>query len=133
MRQVERNVGFIVQIGSKAVGARRRCTWGERRIGKSIIARRRKTLGIVAFDVRIIAADEPLERAGARRVQAYFLRELLDPGGVDEVRRQQDARVGKTEVGRHAASERARVAADRSEERRVGKECVSTGRYRWSP
>src|SRR3546814_7828071 len=35
-----------------------------------------------------------------------------DLGGVDEVRRQQDARVGKTEVGRHAASERARVAAD---------------------
>src|SRR3546814_11048780 len=34
-----------------------------------------------------------------------------DLGGVDEVRRQQDARVGKTEVGRHAASERARVAA----------------------
>src|SRR3546814_15926889 len=25
------------------------------------------------------------------------------------------------------------LAADRSEERRVGKECVSTGRSRWSP
>src|SRR3546814_20916309 len=25
------------------------------------------------------------------------------------------------------------IAAARSEERRVGKECVSTGRYRWSP
>src|SRR3546814_306515 len=27
----------------------------------------------------------------------------------------------------------ARLAAHRSEERRVGKECVSTGRSRWSP
>src|SRR3546814_14044721 len=35
------------------------------------------------------------------------------------------------DIGIH--KERFEEAADRSEERRVGKECVSTCRYRWSP
>src|SRR3546814_18843374 len=39
---------------------------------------------------------------------------------------------GRAEVGRGGDSFPERVA-DRSEERRVGKECVSTCRSRWSP
>src|SRR3546814_12071915 len=38
-------------------------------------------------------------------------------------------RVGEQHWGGHAA--KARVMGDRSEERREGKECVSTGRSRW--
>src|SRR3546814_5286544 len=34
---------------------------------------------------------------------------------------------------RRALAHRITMEADRSEERRVGKECVSTCRYRWSP
>src|SRR3546814_13282082 len=62
----------------------------------------------------------------------------LDAGGIDR-------RLGKHEVGRiggcmlaqhvGASGDQPDASAwsTRSEERRVGKECVSTGRSRWSP
>src|SRR3546814_9748550 len=41
--------------------------------------------------------------------------------------------VGTQIVGREVAARRRRIERLRSEERRVGKECVSTCRSRWSP
>src|SRR3546814_12450879 len=54
----------------------------------------------------------------------------------DKNRLTQRAGGGKVQAVRHGAlrrSGRARARRDRSEERRVGKECVSTCRSRWSP
>src|SRR3546814_16021421 len=41
--------------------------------------------------------------------------------------------IGGVDVDEDHTSLRGRELDDRSEERRVGKECVSTCRYRWSP
>src|SRR3546814_20468888 len=41
--------------------------------------------------------------------------------------------IARAEVHRHARRHVERVVGGRSEERRVGKECVSTCRSRWSP
>src|SRR3546814_11512067 len=60
----------------------------------------------------------------------FYAEDVLDPGliHVRELWHDQAA------LDRHFASEHiATWRAARSEERRVGKECVSTCRYRWSP
>src|SRR3546814_12753976 len=41
--------------------------------------------------------------------------------------------IGRSEIKRQPKRDSAIGAVTRSEERRVGKECVSTGRSRWSP
>src|SRR3546814_4864752 len=46
--------------------------------------------------------------------------------------RRQDALHGAARWASKAEARAASLAAQRSEERRVGKECVSTCRYRWS-
>src|SRR3546814_18518628 len=59
--------------------------------------------------------------------------------GIDAVDIILEAEIHEDEIGRRIVCERDRLrtalgdAAHRSEERRVGKECVSTCRYRWSP
>src|SRR3546814_14453130 len=67
-------------------------------------------------------ADEPLglERLHTRVAEAFDLRvEEASPGSADQ-------------IGRQRLFELLRLQP-RSEERRVGKECVSTCRSRWSP
>src|SRR3546814_1041244 len=54
------------------------------------------------------------------------------PACVDAVGRQQDVARDRDVGGREAELAAALVAV-RSEERRVGKECVNTCSYRWSP
>src|SRR3546814_3139619 len=56
-------------------------------------------------------------------------RSLADAAGVEEGH---DPVIAEA-VARLQREFRERAAADRSEERRVGKECVSTGSSRWSP
>src|SRR3546814_17448685 len=60
---------------------------------------------------------------------------LLDPAEVDAMLVRLDNTTSQSELGQ-LETENARLAqraARRSEERRVGKECVSTCRSRWSP
>src|SRR3546814_5063365 len=57
------------------------------------------------------------------------LRLRSDVFGVADVRRQ----VGQLAREAHACGDRRGLVHARSEERRVGKECVSTCRSRWSP
>src|SRR3546814_6814345 len=59
------------------------------------------------------------------------LQHLLDPGLADD-HRQQPRDDGKEDQELVAESPNI-LTLERSEERRVGKECVSTGRCRWSP
>src|SRR3546814_11325941 len=61
------------------------------------------------------AAASPIE--ASERTRGVTLTAVLAPHYVEWVRQQTIHAVGE----------------DRSEERRVGKECVSTGRIRWSP
>src|SRR3546814_15367472 len=83
---------------------------------------------------------EPAERRD-RGIRRAFI-------GHEPVERRREARIEFGEqhlenaVVGHLSNDRARVGqgedleqfvGDRSEERRVGKECVSTCRYRWSP
>src|SRR3546814_20498466 len=83
------------------------------------------------FERRILYAAQDLGR------RLHFIVAL---GVLDADIEQTDPRPVPTErrmrqIGTHHGKlhEVARVAFDRSEERRVGKECVSPCRYRWSP
>src|SRR3546814_16034528 len=81
-------------------------------------------LGLVGQDLdaddRRQAGLESGEGVGIARIDGLAARAAgLQPGDIV-------LRVGNETVGSVAA-------LDRSEERRVGKECVSTGRSRWSP
>src|SRR3546814_1646644 len=67
-------------------------------------------------------ADAALDHRGG---QASAFGQLIDQG----LRHRLDCAVDEDEIIRSAG----RPAGGRSEERRVGKECVSTCRYRWSP
>src|SRR3546814_15247370 len=77
---------------------------------------------------------------GIERVELRGLLLPLQPHGAGVVEFGDALRVGDATHDRtgHAAAGHARPFArvaivERSEERRVGKECVSTCRYRWSP
>src|SRR3546814_14150466 len=101
---------------------------------------------------RIVPKVEPLRRHGVlldqlavlsfvHRGKARQIRIGLAPGGIDHLQRFQD--MSADIVGEAFARQpfhqrrlyvhRGAVAPPRSEERRVGNECVSTGRSRWSP
>src|SRR3546814_20153304 len=67
-----------------------------------------------------------VELAGDRQMELIEAQDALP--GIMRIAEQQPA-----SVGRRVLAQRDGVAADRSEERRVGKECVSTCRSRWSP
>src|SRR3546814_12961140 len=69
---------------------------------------------VLARSVRIVAGEE----------QGFAMLELAEPGGAQR-------RFGPRGIGGAAVG--IRDHGDRSEERRVGKECVSTCRSRWSP
>src|SRR3546814_12095527 len=80
-------------------------------------------LGIIAAMVaavslgqRLVEIDRPRERACETVIVADRNRRGLDHAGGDS-----------------ALAHRFERDPERSEERRVGKECVSTGRSRWSP
>ena len=105
----ERVVG---RIGAEAVAHTGGGSLAQRRVGYRIITWRRQRLGIDAIDLRIKAADDPLEGAVIVRRQPDFLRPGFEVGGIDEVRRQQHARIGEAEVDRYRSGERARIAAD---------------------
>src|SRR3546814_11597689 len=94
-------------------------------------------------DVKLSFTDDALvavaKKAIARKTGARGLRSILENilldtmfdlpsmDGVDEVMIDKDVVEGRKEPVRVYAEKK------RSEERRVGKECVSTCRYRWSP
>src|SRR3546814_1565037 len=54
-------------------------------------------------------------------------------GGGDMFQNDLQRRKIAYQLGERALDEHRLTVEDRSEERRVGKECVSTGRSRWSP
>src|SRR3546814_6812707 len=89
-------------------------------------SRRRHTRCALVTGVQTCAL--PISRRSPGQLQEHAgppcpgLRRAV-PGGGDRVRRQLFRRDGGAE----------RREAQRSEERRVGKECVSTCRSRWSP
>src|SRR3546814_17881668 len=66
----------------------------------------------------------------AVRAEGGAVREVDDRVVAVVVMVEADSSGGEREVGRHQSSVRMLI---RSEERRVGIECVSTCRYRWSP
>src|SRR3546814_11899224 len=77
--------------------------------------------------------------AYAGRILAHFETRHGDAAGIGGLAgRVEDLRVAKdvraVQIGRHVRPFRDGAASGlRSEERRVGKECVSTCRYLWSP
>src|SRR3546814_1896304 len=88
-----------------------------------------------AYEMRISdwSSDVCSSDLHARRVHAPLALEVLETdGGVEDrlglgIRLDEGAELGRLLVARVLAVEH------RSEERRVGKECVSTCRSRWSP
>src|SRR3546814_2489907 len=74
-------------------------------------------------DDPVVLDDHALVNAAARVAQ----HDILAPVAAREIARGEDV------DGRHLELGRRHRAAIRSEERRVGKECVSTCRSRWSP
>ncbi len=81
-----RQVGMIwIVVKAKSIVHRGSCAWTEPRVGERIIAGRRETLVIGAFDASIKTSEHPLERPSARRREAQFLGELVELGGVDKV------------------------------------------------
>src|SRR3546814_13787920 len=112
------------------------------KVGQAADDRRRLTL----IGIRVVGIERAVGRgAGALRLaRADIDRKLQDRvvAIISDVRRGAVAR--KVERRRRIAADRRRQAVvrnlgleevqlARSEERRVGKECVSTGRSRWSP
>src|SRR3546814_10923087 len=90
----------------------RRRPGAEHGVGEGVVARRRQALRIETLDVRIEAADQPLERAGVVGGEAEFLREGLEVRRIDEIGRQQQARIGEAQIDRDAAGKRAGISAD---------------------
>src|SRR3546814_11807771 len=68
-----------------------------------------------------------------RKLDGYSQREISQQLGVSESIVENEIHQGVRAVLRAWRDGEARAAARRSEERRVGKECVSTCRSRWSP
>src|SRR3546814_11015546 len=84
---------------------------------------------LVPFVTPEMAEDPPL-----RSRQAEFPRALVEAFAYQaRYVVEQEAQTAFQIVGCHAAYYQADLISARSEERRVGKECVSTCRSRWSP
>src|SRR3546814_15563975 len=89
----------------------------------------------------VCSSDLPVERGGTVRIgrDADFLGELLRSLVavlVDDIERRafEVAAIGNPKfLQRGDRGDRCKIGLIRSEERRVGKECVSTCRSRWSP
>src|SRR3546814_15334568 len=93
----------------------------------------------ISFRVQVESAEATLRRAEATQVlarqQADRQRELRERN-VASAQQLDNAVAVLAQADADVAAARAGLAAarlDRSEERRVGKECVSTCRSRWSP
>src|SRR3546814_15477970 len=89
-------------------------------------------LGVLAGLITVAEFDRRLHRRAQLVIGDHFLHAFLDRA-VERVLHQRLAVHAADEVGRHLAGTEAGHAHLRSEERRVGKECVSTCRSRWSP
>src|SRR3546814_8986749 len=76
-------------------------------------------------------ANKALERAHAHQYPFDIAQELAEQGLMGITMREEDGGQGGTLMDAVIAIQE--VALVRSEERRVGKECVSTCRSRWSP
>src|SRR3546814_11942820 len=87
----------------------RRRPGAEHGVGEGGVARRRQALRIETLDVRIEAADQPLERAGVVGGEAEFLSDGLEVRRIDEIGRQQYARIGEAQIERDAAGKRDRT------------------------
>src|SRR3546814_18264884 len=83
------------------------------------------TLVAFAF-IRLLPGDPVTLLAGERGVTPERHAELMHQLGFDKPAWQQY-------LGYLADVVQGDLGKSRSEERRVGKECVSTGRFRWSP
>src|SRR3546814_10121419 len=83
-----------------------------------------------AYELRISAWSSDVCSSDLRQGRLALRRRRAD-GGVRAAGHGQDA-VRRLHQGLTPSLRHAQVRG-RSEERRVGKECVSTGRYRWSP
>src|SRR3546814_15603623 len=90
-------------------------------IGVGLLQKERR--GKVAADTEIAAAPDPHRTIDMRaeRLAAFV--------AIEQRRKDLERQRGGDEQRRRGQ----RIEDDRSEERRVGKECVSTCRYRWSP
>src|SRR3546814_15207020 len=92
------------------------------------------------YEARVQQAEAELDRARAqlREMQRQWKRasQLYEKKAVSESRRDQAqsaVEIAKADVANaEAVLRKARIDLGRSEERRVGKECVSTCRYRWA-
>src|SRR3546814_14251327 len=91
---------------------------------------------VCSSDLQVVdPIDQQVERREQLRVQAHG----AHPGG-DGAQRVEAAGAGEAlaailadDLGEAQPADAARPERRRSEERRVGKECVSTCRSRWSP
>src|SRR3546814_11128695 len=96
-------------------------------------------MSLVEFDLFGAVRDQPVSKVDARERRGQFAQ--IGCGRTDQTAKLAERPVGwsngsfltgddeREAFGAVAAS----LDADRSEERRVGKECVSTFRSRWSP
>src|SRR3546814_8218387 len=87
-------------------------------------------LMIAALAEAALALDEPAWLAAAEQAFAFMCREMQRDGRLHHAWRHGRLKHPAT-LDDHA--DMAAAALARSEERRVGKECVSTCRSRWSP
>src|SRR3546814_15554101 len=89
------------------------------------IAARVAARNVARAGLHVAGADAPADIVAGRLAEGAERGEGLREFG-DEI-----SAVGAVPVFRYSANDA--IADDRSEERRVGKECVSTFRSRWSP
>ena len=103
-------IGVVGRVGREAVGHGGRGARAQNGVGEGVVARGRQALIVDAVDLRIEAADHPLEGAFAVRGQTQFLGKLLQVGGVDQLGRQGHRRAREAQVDRDAARQGAGVA-----------------------
>src|SRR3546814_14318908 len=87
------------------------------------------TLATISFDAG--AAADPATALGTQALTLGMMDEGTKALNASQLAEAQE-RLG-ADISTGADADRTYVGIYRSEERRVGKECVSTGRSRWSP
>src|SRR3546814_16733983 len=92
---------------------------------------------VCSSDLKLLALDRFIARKLLKRVAAPKTETMTPRHGVELL--EEDGRApplrtpNKASIGTRDAKRINELFANRSEERRVGKECVSACRYRWSP